>query len=156
VLSLALSALAGWFGVRVSPFAFAGSVRGALLAYGALVGAAGWTLARLDLRRHFLDAYLHVAANAVLGALASGAVANDHALWLVALLVAAGASVERGIAFKRFAFVAYGVGYAYVGVSAQAMRMFRGALLIESYFLASAAAAAAALILVARRFGQDA
>ena len=78
VLSLALSTLAGWFGIRVSEFPllqlFGGSsLRAYALAYGSLVALAGTGLYWVGIKKHFLEAYLHVAANVLFIALLSGA-----------------------------------------------------------------------------------
>ena len=74
VLSLALSSLAGWFGVRVSRFGLVpgGSLRVYALAYGGVVAAAGTSLYFAGIKKHFLEAYLHIAANVLFMALLSG------------------------------------------------------------------------------------
>src|SRR5262249_13917097 len=96
VLSLALSTLAAWFGVRFSYLGFfiARSSREVALAYGALVAAGGaWTW-RLGIKTHFLDTYLQVGANAALLALVSGATMTESSgIWLIALLVACGVAI---------------------------------------------------------------
>src|SRR5262245_10649743 len=73
VLSLALSTLAAWFGVRVMMLGLhiGGSLRGDALAYAALVAAAGAGLNGLGIKKHFLETYMHIAANAGLAALLS-------------------------------------------------------------------------------------
>ena len=74
VLSLALSTLAGWFGlevwavIRSSPT----SLRLAALAYGGLVAGAGVVLHRARIKPHFLETYLHLASHALFLALLSG------------------------------------------------------------------------------------
>ena len=74
VLSLALSSLAAWCGVRLSRFSllFGGSPRILALAYGSFVAAAGAALHRAGVKRHFLETYLHVAANVLFIALFTG------------------------------------------------------------------------------------
>src|SRR5262249_33252738 len=75
VLSLGLSTLGGWFGVRFSESTFfGGSMREIALAYGIAVAGTGLVFDRLRIKRHLLEAYLHIAVNAVLFALASGTV----------------------------------------------------------------------------------
>ena len=71
VLSLALSTLAGWFGVRVSRFfdIFGGSLRPFALAYGTVVAVSGAALHRIGIKKHFLEAYLHVAGHVLFIAL---------------------------------------------------------------------------------------
>src|SRR5262249_21388562 len=117
VLSLALSTLAGWFGVRLSTWdVLPSTLRGLALLYGAVVAAIGVGLHQRGIKKHFLDAYLHVAANAVLLALASGAVATrDEPWWSATLIVASAAAIVLGIRSAEFAFVAYGAAYGYVG-----------------------------------------
>jgi hypothetical protein len=111
VLSLALSTLAGWFGVWLSHFPMLGesSLRAYALAYGAIVAMAGIGLHRVGIKRHFLEAYLHVAANVLFIALLSAAVErNLEWLYLLGLLGLAGIAIVEGVRFKRFAFVVYG------------------------------------------------
>jgi hypothetical protein len=158
VLSLALSTLAAWFGVRFSHrgLFIAGSMRELALEYGAVVSLVGVWMRRLGIKSHFLEAYLHVAANAVLIALTSGVIDGDSRwLWLLGLLIASGVAVERGVQFKRFAFVVYGVVYGYVGVSAQVLRSASGLTPALSYLLFSGAAVVISLVVMARRFGRE-
>jgi hypothetical protein len=156
VLSLGLSTLAGWFGVRFSPEGFfTGTMRDVALGYGAMVAAAGVWMQRLGIKPHFLETYFHVAANAILFALASGVFGGDSPqLWLVGLLVAAAAAIERGIRLRRFAFVVYGVVYAYVGVSREVVRHVRADTLWLAYFVVSGAAVVVGLFVVSRRVGR--
>ena len=71
VLSLALSTLAAWFGIRLSTWwhLLPAAIRELAVAYGALVVAGGAATARLRVKPHFLDAFLHVGINAALIAL---------------------------------------------------------------------------------------
>jgi predicted membrane protein DUF2157 len=157
VLSLALSSLAGWFGVRLSAWhVLADSIRGVAIVYGVLVAGLGVWTHRVRIKAHFLEAYLHVAANAALIALMSGAMDRQAGWWwLAGLLCAAAAAALLGIRFKRFAFVVYGVVYGYVGVSkpiVDATHSDTGAL---TYFVVSGIAVVAGLIVTARRFGRE-
>lgn len=158
VLSLGIATLGGWFGVRISelePFVGA-SLRPAALAYGSLVGVFGAALHRAGIKRHFLDTYLHVGANVVLATLASGALGSgDSFAWALALLATSGVAIAGGVRFRRFAFVAYGAVYGYVGVSRILLRdvgSFTGALV---YFVVSASAVVVGLVVLSRRFGRD-
>jgi hypothetical protein len=158
VLSLALSTLGGWFGVRVSASQLlAGSIRALALAYGALVAGVGIGARQLHIKAHFLDAYLHVAANASLAALTSGAIERDGEWWwLAGLLVAAGIAVVEGVRLKEFAFVVYGVVYAYIGVSAQVINASPGDTALLTYFVVSGLAIVVCLAVTARRSGREA
>src|SRR5262245_15522141 len=117
VLSLAISTLGGWFGVRFFAIGFhvGGSLRGDALAYAALLIAVGSATHQLRVKAHFLETYLHVAVNAALAALASGASDGQSVQWAWFLTLAAASlvTIERGIHFRRFAFVVYGVVYGY-------------------------------------------
>ena len=155
VLSLGLSTLAAWFGVRLSLSTFFGYFQEATLAYGAAVALAGVLLSREGVKPHFLETYLHVAANAILFALASRSVGSPNLLWLAALVAACGVAIDRGIRLTRFVFVVYGAVYGYVGVSAHALDLLHGEKAVLAYFVASAAAVVAGLVLVSRRFGRD-
>jgi Predicted membrane protein (DUF2157) len=157
VLSLGLSTLAGWFGVRFSPEGFfTGAMRNVALGYGILVAAVGVWMHRLCVKAHFLETYFHVAANAMLFALASGVFGGDSPrLWLLGLLVAAAAAIEWGIHVLRFAFVVYGVVYAYVGVSREVVRHIYLPTLELGYFVVSGVAAVVGLFVVSRRVGRE-
>ena len=160
VLSLALSSLGAWFGVRLSRFGLglAGSLREYALVYGALVATTGFLLHRAGLKRHFLDTYLHVAVNVLGLALLSG-VTDDSAralVYLIALLALTAVALGAGVRFKRFAFVVYGVLYGYAGLSFQILRHERSGTTVLSYGVVSGCAVVAALVVLARRFGRDA
>src|ERR1019366_4387018 len=64
VLSLALSALAGWFGLTIShwPGSDEASYRQYAILYSLVVGAAGIGLHWKGIKQHFLGTYLNVAA----------------------------------------------------------------------------------------------
>src|SRR5206468_11236217 len=122
VLSLALSSLAAWCGVRFSGLGLlrAVSLRTTALAYGGAIAAAGAALHRAGIKRHFLDTWLHVAANVLFVALLSGtwemtaydvgvgASADHSRLYLTALVGLAALAIFAGVRFNRFASVAYG------------------------------------------------
>jgi hypothetical protein len=157
VLSLALSTLAGWFGLRLSHLpALGGSLREYALAYGGIVAIAGMALHRVGIKKHFLEAYLHVSATVLFIALLS--LVADRArdwLYLPGLLGAAGIAIVEGVRFKRFAFVVYGVVYGYMGVSVRMIReidTFTGAL---AYVAMSGAIVILSLVMLARRFGRE-
>ncbi len=159
VLSLALSTLGGWFGVRFTTLGFhiAGSLRGDALAYATVTAAVGWSLYQLAIKPHFLETYLHVAVNAALGALLSGVFDSDYrSLWLVALLVASGVTIHRGVQARRFVFVVYGVIYGYVGLSSRVLASLQGSIsLMFAYFIVSGIAVLVALVALSRRVGRE-
>ena len=158
VLSLALSTLAAWFGVRLNTLNFhlAGSLRGDALAYAGVTAAVGYRLYRQSVKPHFLETYLHIALNAALGALASGVIAGEYrGVWLIALLIASGAVIQQGIQSRRFIFVVYGVLYGYVGFSAQALRSLSAASALFAYFIISGLGVLAALAVLSRRGGRE-
>ena len=157
MLSLGLSTLAGWFGVRFSPEGFfTGAMRRVALAYGWSVAAVGVWLHHRAIKRHFLEAYLHVAANAALFGLASGVIAGDaRLLWLAGLVMVAAVAIERGVNARRFAFVVYGVVYAYVGISADVDRRIRSDTATLAYFVVSAIAVVAGLFAASRSIGRE-
>jgi hypothetical protein len=163
VLSLGLSSLAGWFGLRAGvhnslfgPVVDAGSLRPYALAYGSVVAVAGALLHRFGIKRHFLEAYLHVAANVLFVAVLSGVLEEKHEwLYLMALCALAGLAIAQGIRAGRFAFVAYGTLYAYVGISSQVLRAIDDASGTMAYFIISGVLVIAALVALARLFGRE-
>jgi hypothetical protein len=159
VLSLALSSLAGWFGVRVSHFGLllGGSLRTWALAYGGLVAVAGVALHRAGIKRHFLEAYLHIAANVLFIALLSGVGSDtDWLIYLIALLGLAGLTIVEGVRFRRFAFVAYGVVFGYAGISIRLIRELQSFTSNLAYVAVSGTIVIVALVVLARGFGREA
>lgn len=158
VLSLGIATLGAWFGVRFSRFDLfvSETVRVTTLAYGVLVAAMGVGLHRAAIKPHFVETYLHVAANATLGALLSGVVAGRASgLWFLGLAAACAVVSAAGVRYRRFAFVLYGVGYGYIGVSREVLRVVSGFTAVLYYIVASAGAVVIGLILVAQRFGRE-
>jgi hypothetical protein len=158
VLSLGIAALGSWFGVRLSylPDIDVGAVRLAALGYGFTVAALGLALDRVGIKRHFLDAYLHIATNVVLATELSGAAASSRpSFWTVALVATAAAVVWSGVRFRRFAFVVYGVIYAYAGISREVLRTTSDPTSALSYLVISAGAVLLGLVILSRQLGHD-
>jgi hypothetical protein len=157
VLSLALSSLAGWCGLRFTRIGFISSesLRLTAIAYGAVVSIIGMFLFQRGLKRHFLETYLHVAANVVFIALVSGIWDRTQLLYLSALILLAVMSIALGARFKSFAFVVYGTVFGYIGVSAVLLRFIRGPSLELLYVVLSATAVIVVIAILARRFGRD-
>ena len=159
VLSLALSTLAGWFGLRISRFGlgYGESLRPYALAYGALISGIGLSLHWLRIKQHFLETYLHIAANMIFIALVSGVSEADVAwLYLAGLLIAGTVAVIQGVRRNRFVFVAYGTVYSYIGVSIEILRRTRiDTPFALSYLIVSSALIIVSMIVLARRFGRE-
>jgi Predicted membrane protein (DUF2157) len=156
VLSLALSTLAGWFGFRLFRLQWlSGSVRMHALIYSSLVAASGGWLRNVGIKKHFFETYLHVAVNVALAALVAGVFDSSASrLYVLALLALGAAAVLMGLRFKRFAFVAYGVIYTYVGISDVILDGMHAASGF-AYLAVSATVVIVLLVLVARRFGRE-
>ena len=159
VLSLALSSLAGWFGLTIShwPSHQDAVYRQYAILYSLFVGAAGALLQRRRLKPHFLGTYLNIVANVLSWALLSG-VFNRQGwfVWFVALVAACGASLAWGLARRQVSFVAYAAVYGYVGVSSALLRNMISSSAILSYFIVTGIAMLVVLIGMARRFGREA
>ncbi len=158
VLSLALSTLAGWFSLRLSQFPDIGgpSVRTTGLVYGSLVAIAGTGLYKAGIKKHFLETYLHVAANVLFIALLSELVDRDATgLYLLGLLGLAGIAIALGVRFKRFAFVVYGVVYLYIGISVRLLQGIDSFTTGLAYVAISSTAVIVSLVAIARRFGRE-
>jgi hypothetical protein len=159
VLSLALSSLAGWFGLTISHFPSHQDADYRLYAilYSLTISATGVLLERRGWKPHFLGTYLNIAANVLFWALLSGVFqSHGYGVWLLALLTACGASLAWGLARRQFSFVAYAAVYGYIGVSSILIRNIRGDSSIFSYFVVTGIAMLVMLILLARRFGREA
>jgi len=158
VLSLALSSLGAWFGVRASHFGqvLGGALRADAIAYGMVVAGAGVALQRAGIKRHFLEAYLHVAANVLFFTLLSGVfLRDDWPLYLVAILALAAAAIVLGVRYARFAFVVYGVVFGYAAVSTRLLWDVGSFSAGMAYFVVSGSLVILALVVLARRFGRE-
>jgi hypothetical protein len=159
VLSLALSSLAGWFGLTIShwPSHQDAAYRQCALLYCLLVGLGAVLLQRRGLKPHFFGTYLNIAANVLFWALLSGVFNRQgYLVWFLALLLACGASLAWGLTRRQFAFVAYSAVYGYVGVSSILIRGINDEILLLGYFIITAVAMVVALVQIARRFGRPA
>lgn len=159
VLSLALSSLAGWFGLTIShwPSHQDDVYRQYAILYSLLVGGAGIALQRRGLKAHFFGTYLNIAANVLFWALLSGVFQREgYGVWLLGLLAGCGASLAWGLKRRQFSFVAYAAVYGYIGVSAILIRTINSDLAILSYFFFTGVAMLVMLVLIARRFGREA
>jgi len=157
VLSLGLSTLAGWFGVKIIGFSTVSSepLRIAGITYGAVVAGCGAWVSLRGIKRHFLETYLHIAANVLFIAFVSGIFDRDSGLYFVGTLMLAAVSIYAGVYSRRFAFVVYGTIYGYVAVSYQALRNVTDFVSTLLYFIVSAAIVIVAMVVLARRLGQS-
>lgn len=156
VLSLALSSLAGWFGLTISrwPSHQEASYREYAVLYSVVIGAGGMLLQRLRVKPYFFGTYLNVAANVLFCAVVSGVFEpQGYGVWVVALLLACSGSVFWGLARREFVFVAYAAVYGYVGMSSLLIRNINDVTTILTYFVFTAIAMVGGLISVARSFG---
>lgn len=159
VLSLALSSLAGWFGLTIShwPSHQDAAYRQYAILYSVMVGGAGAALQRRGLKSHFFATYLNIAANVLFWALLSGVFDRRASLvWSLCLVAACGASLAWGFARRQFPFIAYAAVYGYVGVSWILIRDVNSSTALLTYFVFTAVAMLVMLVWIARRFGKDA
>ena len=158
VLSMALSALAAWLGLRIDGFTGQSSdaLRLAAFLYGALIAGAGLLLYREDIKAHFFPVYLHLAANVVLAAAASGLGESSMGLaYLAALIALSAAAIMLGVRFRRFAFVAYGILYGYGGISYKLLDAVGEPIVALWYFVFTGTFVIGLLVVLARQFGRD-
>jgi hypothetical protein len=159
VLSLALSSLAGWFGLKISQWSAHqdAAYRQYALLYCLLVGVSGAILQRRGLKSHFFGTYLNIVANVLFWSVLSGVFERQgYGLWFFALLIASGASLAWGLVRRQFVFVAYAAVYGYVGVSSIFLRGVNDETAILSYFVFTGVAMLVVLVQIARRFGRSA
>ncbi len=157
VLSLALSTLGAWLGVRttlLSADMWDVALRGNALNFGAAVVAAGAAQTRLGWKRHFLPVHLHLGVNLLLAALVSGVGSRINSpFYLAGLLLVGAGSALYAQRTRSFAFLLYAVLYGYLGVTIFVLE--RGHWDVEGiilYFLVTAAALIAALVAFHRNF----
>ena len=159
MLSLALSSLAGWFGLTIShwPSHQDATYRQSAILYSLIVGVAGAILQRRGLKPHFFGTYLNIVANVLFWAILSGVFNRQgYGLWVLAMFIACSASLAWGLARRQFAFVAYAAVYGYVGVSSLFLRGVNDESAVLSYFVVSGVAMLVVLIQIGRRFGRSA
>jgi hypothetical protein len=156
VLSLALSSLAGWFGLSLShtPLLQDSVYRQCAILFALIVVGVGAILWRSGLKPHFLGAHLNIAANVLFWALLSGVGWQGYFIWLLPLLAACGASFAWGLSQRQFSFVAYAAVYGYIGLSSVLIRGMSGDAAL-GYFVVTGIAMLVALVRIARRFGNE-
>jgi hypothetical protein len=157
VLSLALSSLAGWFGVKVSTFGFTSpeDLRMSALAYASIITLAGTFMYRQGMKKHFLETYLHIVATVTFVALLSGLSGSNDLIFLTALLFAAAASVMLGVRFRRFAFVVYGIAFGYFGISGEALQSIHRFSTTLIYLVVTGSGVILLVVWLSRRFGRE-
>ncbi|HMD48766.1 MAG TPA: hypothetical protein VKG79_06700 [Bryobacteraceae bacterium] len=158
VLSLALSSLAGWFGLTIShlPTHQDATYRQYAILYSITVTAGAAILQRRGLKPHFFSTYLNIAANVLFWALLFGVFESQgYGAWLLALVLACAASLVWGLLHREFSFVAYAAVYGYIGISSILVRNIHGDTAIFSYFLITGIAMLVFLVVIARRFARE-
>jgi len=131
-------------------------LRTAGVAYSVTVAAAGVWLYRSNIKKHFLETYLHVAANVLFMALLSGVFDRSGSwLYFLGLTALAIISIRAGVRFRRFAFVLYGTIYGYVGISSEVLRDVQDFTPRLAYLVASSTIVIACMVFLARRFGRE-
>ncbi len=158
VLSMALSTLAAWVGLRIDGFTGQSSnaLRLTAFLYGAFIAGIGTLLYRQDIKAHFVATYLHLAANVILAAAASGLGEPSMGLaYLAALVALSAAAIVLGVRFRSFAFVAYGILYGYGGISYQLLDAIGSPTAALFYFVITGTFVIGLLVVLARRFGRD-
>ena len=160
VLSLALSTLGAWLGVKMSLLnsgLWVTSLQSNGLFFGALVIAAGAVQVRLGWKRHFLPVHLHLGVNILLAALVAGvagvASRASGLIYLAGLILVSTGSGFYAQRTRSFAFLLYAVLYGYLGVTIFVLEHAHwGAEGTIGYFMISAAALVSALVVFHRRF----
>jgi len=159
VLTLALSTLAAWFGVRTSSFEILRLLhvlRTSAMAFAATALVIGGVPFRAGIKKHFFATHLHIATNVFLAAMLTGVDSSITWWCFPALLAVSAAAIWGGIRFRRFAFVAYGVIYGYIAISIRIVDKIPRFETALSYFFASGVIVLVALILLARRLAREA
>ena len=158
VLSLALSTLAAYLGLRFQLFDGLENdwLRTMAMLYGALLLGIGWLLYRACIKRHFFDVYLQVGANAILLANAHGTVDGPNLnFYLLALLILSAVSIALGIHYRRFAFVLYGTVYGYFGLTVRVLDVVSSTTFGLLWIVVTGTIVVLTLVVVARRFARE-
>jgi hypothetical protein len=158
VLSLALSTLAGWFGVSLTRWGFgaADTLRMSAIAYGGVVAGLGAAFRYVEIKPHFFETYLHLAATVLFVALLTGIDDGQFGLVYLAALVGLGTvAIVYGVHYRRFAFVGYGVVFPYLGISFKLLQLVDDAFFGMTYGIVSGTAVLVLLVYLARRFARE-
>jgi hypothetical protein len=153
VLSLAISAVAGAFGLTVTKWGFEtpGQLIGTALMFSGVLAAGGIALHRLEIKAHFLNTYLHLGALTALAALLSG---SWNYSYLLALLVLCGVLAWYGLKQRNPWFVSYALIAAYIGISMRLLEVVNELTLSLLYMLVSGVMMLVALVVIARKLGR--
>lgn len=158
VLSLALATLGGWFGVRFSQFHWFGddSTRAMTLTYGVVAAVLGSVTWQMQVKRHFLDTYLQVAALVVLSTLTWSVLQSQtFSPWLLASVAASAVCVWGGVHYRRFTFIVYGAFAGYVSISREVLRHVSWIDASFMYLIVSAGLMVLALVILSREMGRS-
>lgn len=157
VLSLALSTLAGWFGLTVSRWSMHQdeTYRYYAIVYSLVVSGAGTVLRDRGVKAHFFGTYMNVAANVWFWALLAGVFEQYWSWWVLGLAAACAASLHWGLSHRESAFVAYAAFYGYVGFTALLLRHVRSGTALLSYFLITGTGMLILLVQIARRGAKE-
>lgn len=158
VLSMALSTLAAWVGLRLDDFGqSSNALRMTAFLYGAFIAGVGTVLHREDIKAHFFEVYLHLAAIVILSAAASGLgePSTTGFAYLAALVALSVVAISLGVWFESFAFVAYGILYGYGGISYKLLEQIGDPTGALFYFVFTGTFVIGLLVVLARRFGRD-
>jgi hypothetical protein len=140
VLSLALSTLAGWFGLGMTRLGLfhVDRYRAPAIVYAIVIAVAGAVLFRQNLKQHFLKSYLHVAANVLSAALLTGVGEDADGMgYLLAVLIVGAAIISAGFYFQEFSFTAYATVYSYIAISIRLLHGVRDDRVAMTYFVVS-------------------
>ena len=157
VLSLALSTLAAWFGLRISGLSFytGETLRRSGLMYGLVIVAAAVWLYRSNIKKHFTDTYFDIAGFVLFISMISGVFQDESLVYLAGTIGLAAAGIAGGIRFNRFLFVVYGIVFSYIAISYEFLHGLRidstGALL---YLVLSGTLVIVLTVALARRVGR--
>jgi hypothetical protein len=163
VLSLALSTLAAFLGLTLNVFDGFDTLdrfnthrlRAYAMGYGVFAAGFGYLLYLQGIKRHFLDVFLHLGANAFLLATLSGIPEQEFGLLYLALLLPLSAAlIYLGVRFQRFAFVAYGTLYGYAGISAWILNELGSITVGLFYLVVTGSTVVIGLVVMARRFAR--
>jgi hypothetical protein len=146
VLSLAITALASFWGISVSPqkwyssdFFSEGELYNIALVFGAVLATVAVVLDRRDVKRHFTFTYMNFSALIFLTGALTGVFVNSdyYALYLLLLYAGCGAIVYSGHRRKSFLFLLYAFVYAYIGTTYMLIDLIEESILWLFYFFAS-------------------
>lgn len=155
VLSLALTSLAGWFGLKLNQFNFNQTqiTLWAGLTYGWLTTTTGLILFKKNFKKHFLDVYLNLGLTILFVTLIAGSFVSEmKEIYFLGLMGLCAITAALAVNKRRFLYLIYAIIYGYIGVSIKLIPQLHGSEAIFLYLIVSSLGVVGLIFFLSRTF----